>query len=440
MQVSARRPLHRDTVHSVEFEITKRLKGIAGPVPVITGQPGSGKTSLLRHIQTHQQSLGRFVGIGEVRNGLETAVIAATRQIITDLTRLDAPRLNAAPIIESLTTALTRYLRAFASDLSVDERTRQNDALLVEIADASSRLPNGILLLLDDIDTDDAYQVLAFTDAVLALAETGSPLLVVATSSTDRRDSRWPRSQKPFRILPTLTDIIELAHALGFDVTRDELHIVADQCKGNLYEATNRLRALATHRNPLAHQHHSGSSQLTPQLTPQPAAQPAHVPAPATAPVSVPVSTPVAAAIPSLPTRPLPTRTKSNNEKLADRIPGQSRATSQSTESKFKEVAETSRRLPADTGPLDPFRSLRNSERRQSLQNRDTTTPAPVPPIPQATTPLAKRPQLPPPSEEKPFGDEAQIASLRAALTHLSDVENEADVSLRGQTFKRLGE
>jgi hypothetical protein len=408
LKPTARRPLHQEAVQLVEFEITKRLKGIAGPVPVLVGQPGSGKTSALRHIYSHQQTLGRIVGTGEVRNGMETAIIAGTRQIIAELGRVNTPRNPTATMVESLTTALSRYLRAFASDLTAEQRMSHNDALMAELADASSRTPNGILLLLDDIDTDDPHEMLAFTDGILALAETGSPLLMLCTSSSDRRDSRWPRSQKPFRMTPSVTDIVELAFALGFDVTREEIVIVAEQCNGNLYEATNRLRAIAFHRNPLAQQNHSVSSQLSPQRSTS----------------QSPRVAPVAPVAPTVPTAPTATTAR---------------------------PATTAPPATTATKETEAFRSLRKSEIRQSLQQRhadnsgsSTTRVQPSwtdkpagKPTTNTTDQQTDRAVPPPDTTESPFGDAAQIASLRIALAHLTD--SEPDKTLRDQTFKRLG-
>jgi hypothetical protein len=512
MQATVRRPLHRDTVQTVEFEITKRFKGFSGPVPVIAGGSGTGKSSLLRHIHEHQQRLGRIVGIGEAKNGLETAIIAATRQIITEL----AKSATNSDIVESLSAALSRYLRAFASDLSKDERVSQHDSLMAEIADASGKLPNGILILLDDIDAEDPHQVLGFTDGVLALSETGSPLLLVCTSSSDRRDSRWPRSQKPYRLKPTVADIVELSYLLGFDVTRDELAIVAEQCKGNLYEASSRLRALAVHRNPGAHQIQPEVAQLVPQREPaeqepskRAAAKASEAPSreataregtareatareataseataserstrstvaptvqprpmrsvdPVRKPIVEPASTPTVETnlVPAEPMRAataLPQRSRPATEvapaatpagQLAERTPGESRIQAESTASKFAKVAESAQRLPAATGPLDPFRNLRNSERRQTLQQQTSakarSSDSPTDTVRASVTPRTdtKPPAAAPrgataPPDQIPFGDEDQLASLQAALTQLS--ESDTNVSLRGQSFKRLG-
>ncbi len=495
MQVNVRQPLHRDTVQAVEFEVTKRTKGFSGPVPVVAGKAGAGKTSLLKHIESHQRSIGRLVGFGEVRNGLEAALIAAVRQVITQL--------SSTSLKDTLSAALSTFLRASAAtELTADQRMRANDALMSVIADVSAQTPAGILLLLDDIDGDDAHQALALTDGVHALSDTGSPLLLVCSSSSDKRNSRWPRSQMPYRINPTVTDIVELAASLGLDVSRDEMIIVAEQCNGNLYDATNRLQAVAHHRNPGSRpapsevvepvrqlvsqledkdrQDQQRPSPLTNEETTTPVVSTAS-PAPTAQDVPTAPTAPTAPPAKPLPVRrknptPVPATTSAQTapgteaaeiapldtvietappaappskapSELATRLPSPTRPGALSVASKFSEVASTSTRLPADTGGPDPFRSLRKSERRQSLQQRNKeevradwtqVQSASAPPTRQraASAKTEDTSAAAPASPSSPFGDDDDIAALQAALAGFSEAD--ASVSLRDQSFKRL--
>jgi AAA ATPase domain len=248
MNASIQQPMHRDTMHIVELEIIKRLKGMGGPVPFIVGAKGSGKTTLLHSIHAHQQSIGRVVGVGSLRDGFDDAVTAAIHEIVQTL----AVSLRQEDLAAQVSTAHDRLRYEAISGSGVEEQIRATDGLLSVLADVSAQLPSGIVLLFDDADAIDAHQLLGLTDAVLALSDTGLPIPVVCTSSADKRDSRWTRSQTPFRVRPTVQDIGDLTRSLGLTFEREDLEIVFRHCDGNLYDAKDRLFALGRHLNQIS--------------------------------------------------------------------------------------------------------------------------------------------------------------------------------------------
>jgi AAA ATPase domain len=247
MNATIRQPLHRDTMTIIEFEIIKRFKGIGGAVPFIVGSKGSGKTTVLHNIQEHQKAIGRAVGLVPLRVGFDEAITAAVHQVV----QIIAVKMQEEKLAAQISTAHDHLRREIISGTGTEAAMRATDALLSVMADVSARLHHGIVLLVDDADAVDAHQILGITDAVQALSETGAPLPLICTTSADKRDSRWPRSQAPFRVKLSTQDVTELALSLGLNVGRDEIEIVYRQCEGNLYDATDRLQALGRHLNQL---------------------------------------------------------------------------------------------------------------------------------------------------------------------------------------------
>ncbi len=245
MNASIRQPMHHDTMQIIELEVIKRFKGIGGAVPFIVGPKGSGKSTVMSSIFQHQESIGRVVGLASLRNGFDEALTSAIHSIVQGL----AITLQQEALASEVSTAHDRLRFEAISGTGVDQLMRATDGLVSVLADVSSRTKHGIVLMLDDADTIDAHQLLGLTDAVLALSETGAPIPLICSTSVDKRDSRWTRSQTPFRIRPKLQDVVDLSLSLGLSFEREDLEIVHHHCDGNLYDATDRLLALGRHLN-----------------------------------------------------------------------------------------------------------------------------------------------------------------------------------------------